>query len=421
VNVAVIGLGKIGFPLAVKIAEFHPTTGMDINAELIHKLSQGEEYLSDEPGVARSLETSGDNLKYSTSIDVPQDVYVITVPLGLSNGKADFRNLDSALEHVSKSITRGSLICLETTVPVGTTQGRVVSFFEGAKNWKVGEDFFVVFSPERVQTGTYFLDLQRYPKIVSGVDPQSLKKGVDFYRSFLRFELDGNELQSSIMEMSTTSAAEFTKLAESVYRDVNIALANELFDFGQEHQLEFAEILSAANSQKQSNIHKPGVFVGGHCIPVYPHLMLEQSSNLPIVKMARELNDSRPLLVIEFLKERFSVIKGLKVALLGLAYRPGVPEISNSGCVSLYGALRDLGAVPSVHDPLFSLKEIEKLGFNSVNFEEASDVVILLTAHAEYLNYTSERFIGFPLIIDGRGVWHPSTFPKSELKYFGSI
>jgi nucleotide sugar dehydrogenase len=228
--------------------------------------------------------------------------------------------MDAATKEISKGLKPGTLVSYETTLPVGTTRNRLTPMLESGSGLQAGKDFFVVFSPERVLTGRVFGDLRRYPKLVGGIDELSEKRGIDFYSQVLDFD-DRPDLskQNGVWSLGSTEASEMAKLAETTYRDVNIALANQFALYSENNGIDFSAVREACNSQPFSHIHLPGIAVGGHCIPVYPRLYLWNDPEATIVRAARQANASMPeKIVIRIEKEIDSVFNNDKVEQTGL-------------------------------------------------------------------------------------------------------
>src|SRR5258708_26927605 len=184
---------------------------------------------------------------------------------------------------------------------------------------RMGIDFDLAFSPERVLVGRTFEDLRRYPKVVGGVSAQSTERAAQFYRAVLDAE---------ILVMQNAETAEFVKLAETTYRDVTIGLANELAPFAQARGIDVVLAFRAANTQPYSHLHQPGVGVGGHCIPVYPHFLLSRAPELTLVEASRKANDGQVDRAIETIEAALGGLNGAEVLVLGLTYRHGVKELA---------------------------------------------------------------------------------------------
>ena len=238
--------------------------------------------------------------------------------------------MDAATDAIAPGIHAGSLVIYETTLPVGDTRGRYAPRLEAASGLRAevdGDDgFLVAFSPERLYSGAALRNLATYPKLVGGLGPASRDRAAAFYDSVLDAE---------IVAMSSAEAAEFSKLADTTYRDVNIALANEFANYADRIGVDVTEVIAAANSQPYSHIHQPGIGVGGHCIPVYPHFLLDRAPELSLVARAREVNDGQVDVAIEALRSELGSLDGVGVLVLGLTYRHGVKELAYSRALPL--------------------------------------------------------------------------------------
>jgi UDP-N-acetyl-D-mannosaminuronic acid dehydrogenase len=213
------------------------------------------------------------------------------------------------------------------------------------------------------------------------------------------------------------------KLAETTYRDVNIGLANDLARFAQVRGIDAVAAFGAANTQPFSNLHKPGVGVGGHCIPVYPRFLLAQASalELPVVRAARQMNDSMAEYAVTAIADRLSTLEGKRVLILGLAYRGGVKEASFSSALLLIEALRSRGAQVLLHDPLFSADEIRATGAVPVHSIAPLeiDAAILQTDHPEYLTLDWSQLKGCSVVVDGRNFLHPEPIKAAGIEWIG--
>ena len=414
-RITVVGMGKIGLPLAVQFArKGHSVFGADINAETVELINAGREPFPNEAQLAEYLpiEVSAGRLRATqdTSAAVREsDAVVVVVPLFVDDdARPDFRAMDAATHAIAQGLGPGTLLSYETTLPVGTTRNRLVPLLEEGSGLVAGQDFFVVFSPERVLTGRVFADLRRYPKLVGGVDARSEERGIAFYREVLDFDARSDMPRpNGVWAMGSAEAAEMAKLAETTYRDVNIGLANQFALFAEKNGIDVGSVIEACNSQPYSHIHTPGIAVGGHCIPVYPRLYLWNDPQASIVEAARLANAAMPSQVVQRVLEHVGSLDGLDVAVLGAAYRGGVKETAFSGVFPLVSELQTLGACPYVHDPLYTAEELRELGFEPYAKGQAADVVIVQADHSEYLDWKSEDCPGANLVFDGRGVLSP--------------
>ena len=297
----------------------------------------------------------------------------------------------------------------ETTLPLGTTRDRFGPLLEQS-----GVPFQLAFSPERVYVGRTFEDLAKYPKVVGGTTPEATHAATEFYRAVLN---------ADVLTMPDSETAEFVKLAETTYRDVNIGLANDLARFAQARGVDAVTAFRAANTQPFSNLHMPGIGVGGHCIPVYPRFLLAQANpgELDVVRHARARNDDMAEFAVQLLGDHLGSLSGKRVLILGLAYRGGVKEASFSSALLTIASLRRHGAVPLLHDPLFSDAELAATGAEPARLDGSLEVdaIILQTDHAEYFALDWSRFPGCQVVIDGRNVLDRSIIEAAGLTYLG--
>jgi UDP-N-acetyl-D-glucosamine dehydrogenase len=411
-RITVVGLGKIGLPLAVHYAAMgHQVTGADINAATVAAVAAGEAPFPGEAGLDQLLAqvvTTGSLMASSdtTTAVRSSDAVVVVVPLFASaEGTPDFAAMDSATDAVGRGLTPGTLVVYETTVPVGTTRGRFLPALEKAAALSCGTDFFLAFSPERVLTGRVFADLRRYPKLVGGVDPESAGRAVAFYNAVLEFdERPDLPRGNGVWDLGSAEASELAKLAETTYRDVNIALANRFAVHAEEIGVDVHQVIEASNSQPFSHIHRPGIAVGGHCIPIYPKLYLWSDPGAALVRVARGVNEEMPGRVVERLAGELGGLDGLVVVVLGASYRGGVKETAFSGVFPTVEALRERGARPVVHDPLYDADELAGLGLEAYVLGEHCDAVVVQADHEVYRTIGAESFPGVRVILDGRAV-----------------
>lgn len=427
-RIAVVGLGKIGLPLAAQYADAgHTVTGIDINAEtvaLVNKAQEpfpGEANLTDYLARLVPMGRLSATTDYSAAIPGAEAV-VVVVPLFVNGeGRPDFGWMDSATGDIGANLTSGTLIVYETTLPVGTTRGRWRPMLETTSGLTEGQDFHLAFSPERVLTGRVFEDLRKYPKLIGALSTHGATAARRFYESVLAFD-DRPDLPAGngVWDLGSAEAAEMAKLAETTYRDVNIALANQFAVFAERTGVDVYQVINAANSQPYSHIHRPGVSVGGHCIPVYPQLYLHNDPDASVVRAAREQNSTMPRHAAELLQQHYGDLRGARVTVLGAAYRGGVKETAFSGVFPLAAALRDMQADVSVHDPLYTDDELRSMGFTPHTLGRPSEAAILHTDHAIYEQLTSADLPGVSVIVDGRAILNDAQFdPDVALRRIG--
>jgi nucleotide sugar dehydrogenase len=328
--------------------------------------------------------------------------------------------MDAATASLGKHLAPDTLISYETTLPVGTTRDRWKPMLEQTSGLSEGTDFHLVFSPERVLTGRVFADLRKYPKLIGGLSPDGAKRAVAFYEGVLDFD-DRSDLQrpNGVWDLGSAEAAELAKLAETTYRDVNIGLANQFARYAEKAGIDIYQVIEASNSQPYSHIHRPGIAVGGHCIPVYPRLYLWNDPNATIVRAAREANAAMPEHAVVLLEGAYGNLQGARVAVLGAAYRGGVKETAFSGVFATVDALNSRGAIVRVHDPLYSDDELSAIGFTAHHMGDSADAVIIQTDHDLYRSIGPDDLPGVRALIDGRRITEASAWPDVVYRVIG--
>lgn len=418
-RVAVVGLGKIGLPLAVQYASKGCTVvGCDIDPAVVAAVNQGlspvrgEEGLDE--GVARAVAAGRLRATADTSAAVSASaVVVVIVPLMVDHGpghQLDYRALDSATRDVGRGLRPGALVIYETTLPVGTTRGRLRPALASCSGLTPGRDFWLAFSPERVYSGRIFRDLRCYPKIVGGIDAQSTERAVAFYRRVL---------DAQVIAVENAETAEFSKLVETTYRDVNIALANEFALYAAARGIDVQQAIDAANTQPFSHVHRPGLGVGGHCIPVYPYFLIHDApEGMHIARLARRINDGMAERGVALLAAALGTLQGATVLVLGLAYREDVKETAFSPAWTLVQELRRAGARPLVHDPLFSAEELLRFDLEPADLAAlpAVDAVVLHSYHRAYHDLDWAALPG-RVVLDGRNVLDAAAIRAAGKRY----
>jgi nucleotide sugar dehydrogenase len=426
-KITVVGLGKIGLPLAVQFASRgHEVLGADVSASTVDTVNAGTEPFPGEAHLqeklARAVAKGLLRATTDTATAVAEsDVVVVVVPLFVdSDGVPDFGWMDSATKDIARGLTAGTLVSYETTLPVGTTRTRWKPMLEAGSGLTEGNEFHVVFSPERVLTGRVFADLRKYPKLIGGLSDEGAKNATRFYEDVLEFdERPDLERGNGVWDLGSAEAAEMAKLAETTYRDVNIGLANQFAVFAAKAGIDVYQVIEASNSQPYSHIHRPGIAVGGHCIPVYPRLYLWNDPDATVVRAAREANAAMPGYTVGLAKGAYGDLSGARAVVLGAAYRGGVKETAFSGVFSTVESLKAEGASVTVHDPMYTPEELRRLGFEPHTLGGAVDLAILQTDHAEYRDLSAKDLPGAKVVIDGRRHLDPAAFPSAKFLVVG--
>lgn len=417
-TVAVVGLGKIGLPLAGQyVSRGRHVIGCDINPEVVRTIMRGESHVQEEPGleadIADAVQSGNLTATLDTSAAVRESrVVVIIVPVVVNaEHEVDLATIEAATRAVGAGLHPDTLVIYETTLPVGTTNGRLRRILEEQSGLIAGRDFFLAFSPERVLSGRIARDLATYPKVIGGVNRESTRAAEAFYRSVL---------DAKIITMASTEEAEFVKLIETTYRDVNIALANEYARFADDHGLDVAAAIAAANTQPYSHIHQPGVGVGGHCIPVYPYFLLSGAMHgLALPRQARSINDGMATYTVQRIEELMGSLDGCAVLILGVAYRGDVRESAFSSAWLLQEALHRRGAIVYAEDPLLN-DDLVRLGFTPLAEAEVPVIraIIVQAAHSAYQTIDFSRFTSCQVVADGRRALRRENIEALGMRYF---
>lgn len=414
-NVSVIGIGRIGLPVAATIASRgHKVFGCDINPDRVAMVNRGENPIPDEAGLGRLLSKviESGSLRATTdtvaAVSESQAVlFAVAVDVD-ADGRADLANLHAACESVARGLKPGALCIFDTTLPVGATRNDLAPRLE-AGGLKLGRDFSVAFSPERLLMGRVIEDLTKYPKVVGGVDAAGGDRAAAFYR-----EVFGGE----VLHLANAETAELSKLSEGAYRDLNIALANELAMVADVHGVDISEVIKAANSQPYCHLHVPGTGVGGHCIPVYPRFLMQGEGPSSLSALGRAVNDAMPGYAVRRVEQLLGDLSGKRVVILGLTFRPDVAVTPHTNAVDLLREFTAKGAIVEGHDALLSEAGVRELGFEpAVEPLTGYDVAVVHAKHRSY-NDLDWKAIA-PLLVDARNALDRSVVEAQGVRYLG--
>lgn len=375
--VNVVGLGKLGLPLAAVIANSGLIVyGVDIDSERVRKINQGGNPVSEEPGLSDLLKTCcGKNLIATTdAVNAAKkaNVHIVAVPLFIDSHtkEPNFTHIDSAIDNIAKGLKIGDLVVIETTLPIGTTEGRIKNVLKKKTSLIAGTDFYLAFSPEYLMTGYAISRFQEFPKIIGGINEKSSLLCSEVYSYFCK----------EIRLVDNCKTAEMIKLIVGLYRDVNIALANEAYMICEQFGINFKTVRDKAQ-QKYVDIHETGN-VGGHCIPLYPWFLINAlPKSTKLIRMARQINDDMVKFFVSKIKE---ITSQGKILVLGLTFRSGVKETIYSQSFPLIKLLQENKYDVYVNDPLYSKEEIEKMGFKWGDAFEKMDGIIVMNKYPQF-------------------------------------
>lgn len=386
---AVIGLGYVGLPLAVEMAKAgFQTIGLDLSRDKVNAINAGKNYIKDVDGplLAQLVATQRLRASFDFSVLKEADYISICVPTPLGKGKSpDMTCILEAVREIRKYLRKGQTIILESTTYPGTTDEVVLPLLNET-GLKVGEDFHLAFSPERIDPGNKTYGLKNTPKIIGGITPNCTEMAQSFYRTFI----------DRVIAVSSTRAAEMVKILENTFRAINIGLANEIAIMCSHLNVDTWEVIEAAATKPFGFMpFYPGPGLGGHCIPVDPHYLLwklkSMNYNARFIQLADEINSSMPRWVVEkietALNDKEKALKNSKILVLGVAYKKDIDDYRESPSLDVIEILRKKGAIVSYNDPL-----VPELHFNGINLSsvpissgiDAYDCVVLLTDHSAY-------------------------------------
>jgi UDP-N-acetyl-D-mannosaminuronic acid dehydrogenase len=377
-RVCILGLGYIGLPTACMFANqgIH-VVGVDINSNVIEQLSLGKIHIH-EPGLADFFHENvvKGTITFSLKPE-PADAFIIAVPTPFyDNKKADLTAVKAAAESIVPVLAKSNLVVLESTSPPETTAKIVAPILEKS-GFKAGKDFHLVYSPERVLPGKILHELINNDRVIGGINTVSAEQGKALYASFVKGQIF----------LTDAVTAEMVKLMENTYRDVNIALANEFSRLADRFGVDAWEAIKIANHHPRVRILNPGPGVGGHCISVDPWFLVEVAPDItPLIKTARQVNDSQPEFVIQTVKKTIGSLDGKRITLLGLAYKPNVDDFRESPSLEIARLLEEDGAVVTCFDPYLKkpLNPVHTVP-DLVEAVRDCDAVILAVAHSELL------------------------------------
>ncbi len=385
-KIGVIGLGYVGLPLAMEFSKAgFDVTGIEIDKDKVRMINQGECYIQDIKRDELKDLVKNNRLKATVDFSVlkEMDAVSICVPTPLRKTRdPDISYIISAVEEVAKYLRPGQLVILESTTYPGTTREVILPRLE-ARNLRVGRDFFLAFSPERVDPGNKIYTIRNTPKIVSGITKKCTSIAVTLYEQII----------DEVVPVSTTESAEMVKLLENTFRIVNVGLVNEIALICDRLKLDTWEVIDAAATKPFGfTPFYPGPGLGGHCVPIDPHYLSWKLKALNFyarfIELAGEINSKMPEFLVSkidaALNEREKSIKGSKILILGVAYKSNVSDIRESPALDVMKLLKERGGKVVYNDP--HVPQVE--GLKSIPLTESSlrnaDCVVITTAHSDY-------------------------------------
>ena len=377
-KICVVGLGYIGLPTSSMLATYgFDVLGVDTDPHVVEIVNLGRVHI-EEPGLNTVVQAATHSGKLKAAARPAEaDVFIIAVPTPCTHKDdgtrgADMRAVEAATRDVAEVVREGNLVILESTSPPGTTR-RIAETLAARTGLTPGENLFVAHCPERVLPGKILRELIDNDRVIGGVTPACAEEAARLYRTFVEGECF----------LTDSATAEMVKLMENTYRDVNIALANELALIAEHLGFDANEVIRLANRHPRVNLHTPGPGVGGHCISVDPWFVFEAApEQARLIRLGREINDARPRQVYEALDRRLDGLAGKRVALFGVAYKGNVDDTRESPSTDLIKHLRDADVDTRIYDPHVNNYAYDLSGLNESL--EGADVLLITTAHDEF-------------------------------------
>lgn len=368
-KIVVMGLGYVGLPLSILLSRNHKVVGVDVNRQRVSDLNNGKVFIDEEDVKAEFASQSVKANFAAKESPEEADVFIIAVPTPVNPDKSPgLSYVDAGLASILPLLKKGGLVILESTVPPLTTE-KMKRTIEEKTKLKVPEDILLAHCPERVLPGNSFYELINNSRIVGGVDKRSTDAAAAVYASFVKGEI--------VKTDSTT--AEFCKLIENAFRDVNIAFANELSLMAEKLGINISEAIAIANKHPRVNIHRPGIGVGGHCIPTDPWFLVEtDKTHTTLIQQARKINDFMPAIIVNKIISAVAKTKNPKIVTIGLTYKPDVGDLRESPAIKVVKLLREKGYQVSDYDPLIEGKKYSSLAVAA----KGADCLAILVEHS---------------------------------------
>lgn len=373
-KICVLGLGYIGLPTALLFANNgNEVVGVDVSERVVATLQQGKMHF-EEQGFQELLDSAMQQGTFRASTQVEDaDVFLVAVPTPFDTEfrMADLKYVLSACEMIVPNLKKGNLVIIESTIPPKTCEKRVRMILERS-GLKASQDFYISHCPERAIPGNTLHEMVNNDRVIGGLDEKATEMTRDLYSCFVK----GN------LYLTTSTTAEMIKLMENTYRDVNIALANELSMLAEDYAVNIWDAIEIANKHPRVNIHKPGPGVGGHCIAIDPWFLTENANNSSLITLARNINDSMPIHVLKKVKEMVNGIENPVITVFGVAYKGDIADTRATPALKFIKLAEKEGFTIKIYDPF--VKEFEYPILSLEEAVEGSDCIVVLTDHSEF-------------------------------------
>lgn len=415
-KICVMGLGYIGLPTAAMFSNSEcEVVGVDVKKEIIEVLNNGNIHI-EEPGLADLIRTAVNNKTFRASTEPEEaDAYIIGVPTPNKNDgfmSCDLTYVLEACQAIKPYLKKGAVVIVESTISPLSMDDFIKPFFE-ENGLRVGSDIYLAHCPERVLPGQILNELVNNNRIVGGITPQCAEKSAQIYSVFVKGEIVKTEAKT----------AEMSKCMENTFRDVNIALANELTKICYDLNINVLDVINMANKHPRVNIHSPGPGVGGHCIAVDPYFIYAKSPQYAnMIKLARDTNNSMPQFVVDMVKGLLSNEDNpskLKIAVFGITYKGNVDDMRESPALEVVEILKKEGYQLAIHDP--HVKHDDFVGCDEA--VQDADLILVLADHSEFKNYNYSRMaelMRLPRLLDTKNFLALQPESGMEIINFGN-
>ena len=412
-TVCVIGLGYIGLPTACYLAKAgYEVIGFDLNKEKIKDLEH-KKLPFKEPGLSTLFREAFNNISFSSNIK-PADVFIVSVPTPItSNKKPDLRFVKKATEDINGVLKEKDLVIIESTIPPGTSKKIILPILtKKHKQFRI----YLSHAPERAIPGKTLREMIKNDRIIGGIDKKSTNLTKEIYLSFVKGKI----------HLTDATTAEFVKLIENTFRDINIAFANELVKVCDGDAINVWEAINLANLHPRVNIHQPGPGVGGHCISIDPWFLIKKANDngTQLIKLSRKINDLMPSYVVQCVSEILKGVKKPRITILGAAYKADVDDWRESPALKIIKLAKNKGWQVKIHDHL--VKDFPyKIETDFDKATKSSDCLVLITNHNFYKKINPEKIKNMrkKRVFDSRNFINKKRWQKAgfDVKILGNI
>ncbi|MDA4127879.1 MAG: nucleotide sugar dehydrogenase [Thaumarchaeota archaeon] len=428
-TIAVVGLGRIGLPTAAILSKAGALVlGADINEEVVSSVNRGRCKFVDEPGLPQMVRDQVKAGRLQATTDVRRavsrsDISIISVPTPVDDRKTpDYTAVKAASATIGHSLRKGSVVVVESTVGPGTVENLIQPILEAESGLKAGKDFGLASAPERSDPGNILGNMATVPRVVGATDPRTLRIISALYRTALGV---------NVIQARNPKTANAIKLTENLFRDVNIAFANEFSLLFEKLGIDAIEVINGCATKYNFLPHYPGAGVGGPCLTSNSYYLISEgvrAGNIPyLIRMAREINDRMPDHVVELVSEALNevgkTVRGSRIALLGVAYKPNIKDVQLTPAEEIFKRITEMGGEISIHDPMYEGEMVFGTKVKSIDGAVVgADCVIIATGHKEFKSLNLQilaKQMRSRVLVDGRNLVDPGDAIRAGFAYRG--